>query len=89
MKLKAIGSFAAVSLMLFSVRPATAHHSFDAEYDSKKTATISGNVTKLDGSIQTHLYSLTRKTRVAPSRVLRFKWVRRMRLFVAAGSATR
>lgn len=48
MKLKAIGSFAAVSLMLLSVKPATAHHSFDAEYDSKKTTTISGTVTKLD-----------------------------------------
>src|SRR6516225_12382240 len=48
MKLKAIGSFAAVSLILLGVKPATAHHSFDAEYDSKKTATISGTVTKLD-----------------------------------------
>src|SRR5262249_61018930 len=48
MKLKVMGSFAAVSLMLLSVRPATAHHSFDAEYDSKRTTTISGTVTKLD-----------------------------------------
>src|SRR5438105_12783211 len=48
MKLKAIGSCAAVSLMLLSVKPVLAHHSFDAEYDSKKTATISGVVTKLD-----------------------------------------
>ena len=48
MKLKAIGSCAAISLMLLSVKPATAHHSFDAEYDSKRTATISGTVTKLD-----------------------------------------
>jgi hypothetical protein len=28
--------------------PARAHHSFDAEYDSKRTTTISGFVTKLD-----------------------------------------
>src|SRR6516162_7932035 len=48
MKLKTIGSFAAVSLMLLSVKPASAHHSFDAEYDTKKTATISGTVTKVD-----------------------------------------
>ena len=34
--------------MLMSVKPMTAHHSFDAEYDSKKTITISGYVTKLD-----------------------------------------
>jgi hypothetical protein len=38
----------AASLMLLAVVPATAHHSFDAEYDSKKPATISGFVTKLD-----------------------------------------
>jgi hypothetical protein len=48
MKLTTIGSFAAVSLMLLSVKPAAAHHSFDAEYDSKRIATISGTVTKVD-----------------------------------------
>jgi len=34
--------------MLLSVKPAAAHHSFDAEYDSKKTLNISGTVTKVD-----------------------------------------
>jgi hypothetical protein len=48
MNLKTIGCLAGLSLTLLSVKPATAHHSFDAEYDSKKTATISGVVTKLD-----------------------------------------
>jgi len=48
MKIKALVSAAAVSVMLMSVKPMTAHHSFDAEYDSKKTITISGYVTKLD-----------------------------------------
>ncbi len=48
MKVKVIGSMAAVSLLLMAVKPLTAHHSFDAEYDSKKTTTISGYVTKLD-----------------------------------------
>jgi len=48
MKLKTMGSIAAVSLMLMTVKPVTAHHSFDAEYDSKKTITITGYVTKLD-----------------------------------------
>jgi hypothetical protein len=48
MKLRTIGSFAAISLALLSVKPAAAHHSFDAEYDSKRTATISGTVTKVD-----------------------------------------
>ena len=37
-----------MSLMLLSVKPAAAHHSFDAEYDSKKTLNISGTVTKVD-----------------------------------------
>ena len=48
MKLKPILSIAAVSLALMAVKPMLAHHSFDAEYDSKKTTTISGFVTKLD-----------------------------------------
>ena len=34
--------------MLVAVKPLTAHHSFDAEYDSKKPITVSGIVTKLD-----------------------------------------
>jgi hypothetical protein len=48
MKLRTIGSVATLSLMLMSVKPAAAHHSFDAEYDSKKTLNISGTVTKVD-----------------------------------------
>ena len=48
MKLKTIGSIAAVSLMLVTVRPLIAHHSFDAEYDSKKPINLTGYVTKLD-----------------------------------------
>src|SRR6266700_2559671 len=48
MKLKKIGSFASLGLLLLTVKPATAHHSFDAEYDSKRTTTISGTVTKVD-----------------------------------------
>ena len=50
MKLKMMGSIAAVGLVLtlMTVKPLTAHHSFDAEYDSKKTITVTGYVTKLD-----------------------------------------
>jgi len=48
MKLKAVGLIAALALMVMIAKPLTAHHSFDAEYDSKKTTTISGYVTKLD-----------------------------------------
>jgi len=48
MKIKAIVSTAAVIVVLMSVKPITAHHSFDAEYDSKKPITLNGYVTKLD-----------------------------------------
>jgi hypothetical protein len=34
--------------MLLTGKPVDAHHSFDAEYDSKKTATLTGFVTKVD-----------------------------------------
>ena len=48
MKASRVGLFAAAGLMLMTVKPVTAHHSFDAEYDTKKTANISGYVTKVD-----------------------------------------
>jgi hypothetical protein len=40
-------AFVALALLL-SGAPVFAHHSFDAEYDSNKVATISGFVTKVD-----------------------------------------
>jgi hypothetical protein len=48
MKFRTIASIATVSLIVAAVTPLFAHHSFDAEYDSKKTITLSGFVTKLD-----------------------------------------
>jgi uncharacterized protein DUF6152 len=50
MKPSAVGWWIGRSLMLvvLAVVPALAHHSFDAEYDSKKVATITGFVTKVD-----------------------------------------
>jgi hypothetical protein len=47
MKASTVGLFAAASLLLLTVT-AAAHHSFDAEYDTKKTANITGYVTKVD-----------------------------------------
>ena len=44
----------AFSLML-TATPAMAHHSFDAEYDSKKVATITGVLTKIDW-VNPHAY---------------------------------
>jgi hypothetical protein len=40
-------SAASIGLMLAAL-PAAAHHSFDAEYDSNKSITLSGIVTKMD-----------------------------------------
>ena len=37
-----------LSLICLMVMPVLAHHSFDAEYDSTKTMTIIGFVTKVD-----------------------------------------
>src|SRR5213080_3749324 len=48
MKLSTVCLLIAFSVMLVAVKPLTAHHSFDAEYDSKKPITVSGIVTKLD-----------------------------------------
>jgi len=41
-------AMAALGLTLAAARPVLAHHSFDTEYDSKKTANLTGVVTKLD-----------------------------------------
>src|SRR5436190_18826873 len=48
MKLSTVCLLIAFSVTLVAVKPLTAHHSFDAEYDSKKPITVSGIVTKLD-----------------------------------------
>lgn len=37
-----------IGLLVAAVAPAWAHHSFDAEYWSDKTATLTGYVTKID-----------------------------------------
>ena len=38
----------ALSLLILAVTPLLAHHSFDAEYDANKTATLTGIVTKVE-----------------------------------------
>ncbi len=48
--------FTVVSLFAFSlITPAVAHHSFEAEYDGSRTATITGIVTKVDW-VNPHAY---------------------------------
>src|SRR5687768_2845491 len=51
MRLNAI----AFGLIILIALPAIAHHSFDIEFDSKKTGTITGVVTKVDW-INPHAY---------------------------------
>src|SRR5438034_11005150 len=48
MKLSAVCLSIAFAITLAAVKPLAAHHSFDAEYDSKRPITVSGVVTKLD-----------------------------------------
>ena len=48
MKLSTVSLLIAFAVTLLAVKPLVAHHSFDAEYDSKKPITVSGVVTKLD-----------------------------------------
>ncbi len=48
MKAAKVGLIAAAGLLLLTARTVTAHHSFDAEYDTKKIANITGYVTKVD-----------------------------------------
>jgi len=45
----------AFGLALVTATPAAAHHSFEAEYDSTRTATLTGVVTKFDW-INPHAY---------------------------------
>jgi hypothetical protein len=41
--------------LMLAVVPAVAHHSFEAEYDGNRTATVSGTVTKVDW-VNPHAY---------------------------------
>ena len=47
--------FAALGAIVLTASLASAHHSFDAEYDSKKPITVTGFVTKLDW-VNPHAY---------------------------------
>lgn len=50
MRRNTMGFLVVMAVAILSVGQALAHHSFDAEYDSQKTATFTGFVTKLDWS---------------------------------------
>jgi hypothetical protein len=53
MKYKSLGL--TVFGVILAVAPAMAHHSFSAEYDSKKAVTLKGTVTKVDW-MNPHVY---------------------------------
>lgn len=55
MRFNRIGLGIALGFAIVMVKPLIAHHSFDAEYDSKKVITITGYVTKLDW-VNPHAY---------------------------------
>jgi hypothetical protein len=50
-----VGAMAAAALVLLMAAGAAAHHSFEAEYDSRRPITLTGVVTKLDW-INPHAY---------------------------------
>ena len=55
MRSSAFGLLAAVFGVFLSVTPLAAHHSFSAEYDSKKAVTLKGIVTKVEW-MNPHVY---------------------------------
>ena len=55
MKINTIVLLIGLGLSVVAVRPAAAHHSFEAEYDSNKTANLTGYVTKVDW-VNPHAY---------------------------------
>lgn len=48
MRLNVLGSSLVLGLLALTAMPAKAHHSFDAEYDSRKIANFTGVVAKID-----------------------------------------
>jgi len=55
MKINTIVLLIGLGLSVVAVRPAAAHHSFEAEYDGNKTANLTGYVTKVDW-VNPHAY---------------------------------
>jgi len=55
MKLSLLGTIALGIATLVTVVPVSAHHSFSAEYDSKKVVTLTGTVTKVEW-MNPHVY---------------------------------
>jgi Family of unknown function (DUF6152) len=48
MRLSILGSSLTLSMIMLTATPVKAHHSFDAEYDSRRLANFTGVVTEID-----------------------------------------
>jgi len=73
MSMKTASLMLGIGLVILAVTPAAAHHSFDAEYDSAKTATLTGYVTKVDW-VNPHAYIFfTSKDESGATREIRFE----------------
>jgi len=55
MRVKAMVSLMGLCILVLTIEPATAHHSFEAEYYGDKTTTVTGYVTKVDW-VNPHAY---------------------------------
>ena len=62
MRLSTVGSLLAFGLLIAAVTPASAHHSFAAEYDENKLTTFTGIVTQIDWQNPHAYISMTSKT---------------------------
>ena len=89
MRSSAFGLLAVVFGVFLAVSPLPAHHSFSAEYDSKKPVTLKGIVTKVEWmNPHVYFYLDVKDDSGTTSPTGPWKWGRRTDWSAAAGRAT-